>query len=131
MSADTLGGVVQLINRLQRACGDMGENAASEDVAGLLNLWQLLPSIVVIGGQVLSLHQGDKAIGHGNAAERYFALNLTSRVRDACNAAVSGTEEMQSAMAHGTTWCSCLLLGMYHSSRRFITPVSLIQTCTN
>ncbi len=59
MSADTLGGVVQLINRLQRACGALGENAASEDVAGLLNLWQLLPSIVVIGGQVLSLHQGD------------------------------------------------------------------------
>ena len=49
----TFGGVVQLINRLQRACGDIGENAASDGGdSGIPALWNLLPSIVVIGGQV-------------------------------------------------------------------------------
>mmetsp|Transcript_5727 Transcript_5727/g.16368 ORF Transcript_5727/g.16368 Transcript_5727/m.16368 type:complete len:644 (-) Transcript_5727:522-2453(-) len=48
----TFGGVVQLINRLQRACGDIGENAASDGGdSGIPALWNLLPSIVVIGGQ--------------------------------------------------------------------------------
>lgn len=49
----TFGGVVQLINKLQRACGDIGENAASDGGASdIPALWNLLPSIVVIGGQV-------------------------------------------------------------------------------
>lgn len=48
----SFGGVVQLINKLQRACGDIGENAASDGGAsGIPTLWSLLPSIVVIGGQ--------------------------------------------------------------------------------
>lgn len=48
----TFGGVVQLINKLQRACGDIGENAASDGGAsGIPALWNLLPSIVVIGSQ--------------------------------------------------------------------------------
>ena len=47
---------MQLINRLQRACGDIGENAASDGGdSGIPALWNLLPSIVVIGGQVLSI----------------------------------------------------------------------------
>ena len=48
----TFGGVVQLINRLQRAFGSIGENAASEGDGDMPSLWNLLPSIVVIGGQV-------------------------------------------------------------------------------
>lgn len=44
------GNVVQLINRLQGACTLLGDNAASDN--SLPGLWDLLPSIVVIGGQV-------------------------------------------------------------------------------
>ena len=44
-----LGNVVQLINRLQSACTLLGDNAASD--GSLPGLWDLLPSIVVIGGQ--------------------------------------------------------------------------------
>ena len=45
-----LGNVVQLVNRLQGACTLLGDNAASD--SSLPGLWDLLPSIVVIGGQV-------------------------------------------------------------------------------
>ena len=45
------GNVVQLINRLQSACTLLGDNAASDN--SLPGLWDLLPSIVVIGGQVI------------------------------------------------------------------------------
>ena len=43
-------GVVQLINRLQGVATLVGDNAASDK--SLPGLWELLPSIVVIGGQV-------------------------------------------------------------------------------
>ncbi len=43
-------GVVQLVNRLQSAATLLGDNAASDKT--LPSLWELLPSIVVIGGQV-------------------------------------------------------------------------------
>lgn len=49
--------MVQLINRLQRACGSLGEHAGSDIIAGLPNLWNLLPSVVVIGGQVPEAHE--------------------------------------------------------------------------
>ena len=49
----TLESVVQLINRLQSAATLLGDNAASDK--SLPSLWELLPSIVVIGGQVLFL----------------------------------------------------------------------------
>ena len=42
--------VVQLVNRLQSAATLLGDNAASDKT--LPSLWELLPSIVVIGGQV-------------------------------------------------------------------------------
>jgi hypothetical protein len=45
--------VVQLVNRLQSAATLLGDNAASDK--SLPSLWELLPSIVVIGGQVLLL----------------------------------------------------------------------------
>lgn len=43
-------GVVQLINRLQGAATLLGDNAAGD--RSLPSLWSMLPSIVVIGGQV-------------------------------------------------------------------------------
>jgi hypothetical protein len=51
--SNTFAGVVGLVNRLQRACGALGEHAGSNDIAASVpNLWNLLPSVVVIGGQV-------------------------------------------------------------------------------
>jgi hypothetical protein len=51
--SNTFPGVVGLVNRLQRACGALGEHAGSNDIAtSVPNLWNLLPSVVVIGGQV-------------------------------------------------------------------------------
>jgi hypothetical protein len=44
--------VVQLVNRLQSAATLLGDNAASAGDKSLPSLWDLLPSIVVIGGQV-------------------------------------------------------------------------------
>lgn len=41
---------MQLVNRLQSAATLLGDNAASDKT--LPSLWELLPSIVVIGGQV-------------------------------------------------------------------------------
>lgn len=46
--------VVQLVNRLQSAATLLGDNAASAGDKSLPSLWELLPSIVVIGGQVCS-----------------------------------------------------------------------------
>ena len=46
----TMDSVVQLVNRLQSAATKLGDNAASDK--SLPSLWELLPSIVVIGGQV-------------------------------------------------------------------------------
>ena len=44
--------VVQLVNRLQSVATKLGDNAATAKDGGLPSLWDLLPSIVVIGGQV-------------------------------------------------------------------------------
>ena len=43
--------VVQLVNRLQGAATLLGDNAGTAD-STLPSLWSMLPSIVVIGGQV-------------------------------------------------------------------------------
>ena len=56
---NTFGGVVQLVNKLQRAAGNIGDNAASEGSGGMPSLWNLLPSIVVIGGQVTAMQADD------------------------------------------------------------------------
>lgn len=47
----TMENLIQLVNRLQKACtalGDHGEESA------LPTLWDALPSIAVVGGQVLN-----------------------------------------------------------------------------
>lgn len=44
--------VLKLVNRLQSACTLLGDTAGQKD-ADLPGLWEMLPSIVVIGGQVI------------------------------------------------------------------------------
>jgi len=53
--------VVQLVNRLQSAATLLGDNAASAGDKSLPSLWDLLPSIVVIGGQVRPRCEGAAA----------------------------------------------------------------------
>lgn len=43
--------VLKLVNRLQGACTLLGDTAGQND-SDLPGLWEMLPSIVVIGGQV-------------------------------------------------------------------------------
>ena len=43
--------VLKLVNRLQGACTLLGDTAGQKD-SDLPGLWEMLPSIVVIGGQV-------------------------------------------------------------------------------
>lgn len=45
--------VLKLVNRLQSACTLLGDTAGQKD-SDLPGLWEMLPSIVVIGGQVYS-----------------------------------------------------------------------------
>ena len=45
--------VLKLVNRLQSACTLLGDTAGQKD-SDLPGLWEMLPSIVVIGGQVHS-----------------------------------------------------------------------------
>ena len=54
--------VVQLVNRLQGAATLLGDNAGTAD-SSLPSLWSMLPSIVVIGGQVKKTDEEGR--GHG------------------------------------------------------------------
>ena len=45
--------VLKLVNRLQSACTLLGDTAGQKD-SDLPGLWEMLPSIVVIGGQACS-----------------------------------------------------------------------------
>ena len=47
----SMDNVLQLVNRLQSACTLLGDTAGGKD-SDLPTLWNMLPSIVVIGGQV-------------------------------------------------------------------------------
>lgn len=46
----TLPKVLQLVNKLQQICAKFNENAVTTG-GGLPGLWDLLPAIVVVGGQ--------------------------------------------------------------------------------
>lgn len=47
--------LIGLVNRIQRACTALGDHGdAEESGIGLPTLWEALPSVVVVGGQVTS-----------------------------------------------------------------------------
>ena len=71
-----LGNVVQLVNRLQGACTLLGDNAASDSSPP--GLWDLLPSIVVIGGQVRG--RGSPA-SHVEETSCYFCMAFCNCLR--------------------------------------------------
>lgn len=45
------GSLIGLVNRIQRVCTALGDFGGGEAVA---SLWESLPSVAVVGGQVLS-----------------------------------------------------------------------------
>lgn len=50
----TMDGLIGLMNRIQRACTALGDfGGGNGDGGGLPTLWESLPSIAVVGGQVL------------------------------------------------------------------------------
>ena len=50
----TMENVIVLVNRIQRACTALGDHGAGDDAASLPTLWEALPSVAVVGGQVRS-----------------------------------------------------------------------------
>jgi hypothetical protein len=52
----TMESLISLVNRIQRACtilGDYGGDSGGAAAASLPTLWESLPSVAVVGGQVL------------------------------------------------------------------------------
>lgn len=86
--SNTFAGVVGLVNRLQRACGALGEHAGSSDIAtSVPNLWNLLPSVVVIGGQVGTyMFKLRRRLAY-MYARSYVALDTKHSVRGLCGCA--------------------------------------------
>lgn len=50
----TMESLIGMVNRIQRACTVLGDYGG-DGGASLPTLWEALPSVVVVGGQVLSL----------------------------------------------------------------------------
>jgi hypothetical protein len=49
-----MSSLIGLMNRIQRACTVLGDfGGGSGDSGGLPTLWESLPSIAVVGGQVI------------------------------------------------------------------------------
>lgn len=44
--------VIVLVNRIQRACTVLGDHGGGDGTASLPTLWEALPSVAVVGGQV-------------------------------------------------------------------------------
>ena len=49
----TMGSLIGLVNRIQRACTVLGDHGGG---GGEGSLWEALPSVAVVGGQVRSAH---------------------------------------------------------------------------
>ncbi|KAG8084352.1 hypothetical protein GUJ93_ZPchr0010g8443 [Zizania palustris] len=47
----TMGNVIVLVNRIQRACTVLGDHGGGDGTASLPTLWEALPSVAVVGGQ--------------------------------------------------------------------------------
>ena len=107
--------VVQLVNRLQSVATKLGDNAATAKDGGLPSLWDLLPSIVVIGGQV-SLH---------------VAYEATSRSRQRlCSStgvrAVCGKQQLTDSMR---SCCKREVTGVFTDARFLGTSASMRSYC--
>jgi hypothetical protein len=50
----TMGSLIGLVNRIQRACTVLGDHGGGAGGEG--SLWEALPSVAVVGGQVRSAH---------------------------------------------------------------------------
>ena len=48
----TMENVIVLVNRIQRACTVLGDHGGGDGAASLPTLWEALPSVAVVGGQV-------------------------------------------------------------------------------
>lgn len=51
--------VIGLVNRLQQACTVLGDYGASSAGNAIPTLWEQLPSVAVVGGQVRQLSTRD------------------------------------------------------------------------
>ncbi|KAJ4955016.1 hypothetical protein NE237_011799 [Protea cynaroides] len=49
----TMESLIGLVNRIQRACTVLGDNGGDNDT--FLSMWEALPSVAVVGGQVYQL----------------------------------------------------------------------------
>ena len=86
----SMDNVLQLVNRLQSACTLLGDTAGGKD-SDLPTLWNMLPSIVVIGGQV-------------NMAE--LAAHLTERDMEdeVCSGFSTGHAEVPQPAEYTVAW---------------------------
>ena len=50
----TMESLIGLVNRIQRACTVLGDHGGADGGGALPTLWEALPSVAVIGGQVSS-----------------------------------------------------------------------------
>jgi hypothetical protein len=48
----TMENVIVLVNRIQRACTVLGDHGGGDGAGSLATLWEALPSVAVVGGQV-------------------------------------------------------------------------------
>jgi hypothetical protein len=65
----TMESLIGLVNRIQRACTVLGTYGGDE--SALPTLWEALPSVVVVGGQVLSL-----SLSHTHTRKLSLSLSL-------------------------------------------------------
>lgn len=49
----SMEGLIGLMNRIQRACTALGDHGGGGEGANLPTLWESLPTIAVVGGQVI------------------------------------------------------------------------------
>jgi hypothetical protein len=48
----TMESLIGLVNRIQRACTVLGDYGGADDGNSFNSLWEALPSVAVVGGQV-------------------------------------------------------------------------------
>jgi len=48
--------LIGLVNRIQRACTVLGDYGGGDDGNSFSSLWEALPSVAVVGGQVRFFH---------------------------------------------------------------------------